>query len=233
MPLPYHITHRNSTGNCIMLCSVFVFLSLSAGCNTLENYYIEPEYRNQKLSTSVLVLPIQKSWFPDNYSHIFGSLSESERSAFYSSLKFLLTEHLYSRLEVVGPEQMYPDTLFRPMNLTTGEQQFEVLIPRNQVQIESEGFDPRMLLILDRYYFSERQEQTGGSTYAGHEGKLKNYLYFETDYVYWDSSQNRALAWGHINTSIPISEGQRIRYSNYLDLLSKAAELLTSRGPVH
>ncbi|MDX1671929.1 MAG: hypothetical protein R3211_06280 [Balneolaceae bacterium] len=213
------------------LTSITVLLLL-AGCSTTRNYYIEPEYQKSKIRSSVLVLPIQREWFEDNYMHTFGSLSGNQKTAFYSSLRHLFSEQINSELYAVDPSKNFPDSLFMSTTLSTGASQFEAMVPRKNVKLEFEGVMPRIVLVLDQYFYREKSELSGGSSYAGHEAEVKNFLYFETKYVYWDTEKGVPLAWGVSDAHIEMPAGESIGFQDYLAVLSKAVDKVAKQGPI-
>lgn len=205
---------------------------LVAGCSSSKDYFIEPELENQKKPSSILVVPIQQNWFENNYSHSFGKLSGHARNIFYSSLESLMSDKLRSRIKMINEDQNYDGTLFKSTLLPFGGNSYEVMLPTDDLQFEMPEYKPELVLLLDQYFYYKRKEATGGLGYAGHEAKTQNILYFETKYIYWDTSKNKAVAWGNSYASKKVSNSPKINPEDYRLVLSEAVEKVIQQGPV-
>lgn len=207
-------------------------LLLITGCATSKDYYIEPELENSKKTSSILVVPIQQSWFENNYSHAFGQLSGNARNIFYSSLENLMANKLRSRIKMVSEDQNYDGQLFKSTSLAFDGKSYNVMLPTDDIQFDMPEYKPEMVLLLDQFFYYKRKEATGGLGYAGHEAKTQNILYFETKYIYWDTSNDKAVAWGSSHASIKVSNSQVVNLEDYREVLSKAVDKVIDQGPV-
>jgi hypothetical protein len=178
---------------------ILAFLIVSIiGCSPAKNYYIDPVYSENKLQAEVLVLPLQRNWFEGNYSHTFGSLSGTAETTFYNSLEPLISENVYSRIQVIDQEQTFDEEMFQPAKLKIGKDSVNVMMPARRSNFSLSDFKPEIVLVLDQYFFRKRQKASSGSSYAGHEGgDPKTILYFETKYIYWIRT-NTSLSRGAI-----------------------------------
>lgn len=210
---------------------VFIILLLT-GCASSKDYYIEPELENAKKPSSILVVPIQQAWFENNYSHSFGQLTGNARNIFYSSLENLMSDKLRSRIKMISEDQNYDGNLFKSTSLTFDGNSYNVMLPTDNIQFEMPEYKPEMVLLLDQYFYYKRKEATGGLGYAGHEAKTQNILYFETKYIYWDTSNNKAVAWGNSYASKKVSNSRVINLEDYREVLSKAVDKVIEQGPV-
>lgn len=210
---------------------VFIILLLT-GCASSKDYYIEPELENSKKTSSVLVVPIQQAWFEDNYSHAFGKLSGNGRQIFYSSLENLMSNKLRSKIKMVSEDQSYDGQLFKSTPLAFDGEFYNMMLPTDDVQFELPEYKPEIVLLLDQYFYYKRKEATGGLGYAGHEAKTQNILYFETKYIYWDTSSDKAVAWGSSYASKKVSNSQMVNPEDYREVLSEAVDKVIKQGPV-
>ena len=182
---------------------IFIITSL-LGCSSSE-YYIDPAYSEEKVNTSVLVLPIQRDWFGGSFSHTFGSLSGQGKTTFYNSFEPLLSNSLESSIKMVDSDQSVDDEKFERTKMKFGEDSTNVLIPKEESTFDSSDFQPKIILVLDQYYFLQEEKTTGNSSYAGHEqGITRTVLYFETKYIYWDTEQRKAIAWGTTDSRVTV-----------------------------
>ena len=209
-----------------------IFIILLTSCASSKDYYIEPELAKDKKTSSVLVVPIQQSWFENNYSHSFGQLSGNARNIFYSSLESLMSDKLRSRIRMIDSDQYFDGKLFESTPLTFDGNSYKVMLPTDDVQFEMPEYKPEMVLLLDQYFYYKRKEATGGLGYAGHEAKTQNILYFETKYIYWDTINDKAVAWGNSYASKRVSDGPRVNLDDYREVLSKAVDKVIKQGPV-
>ncbi len=208
------------------------FILLLVSCASSKDYYIEPELEKDKKLSSVLVVPIQQSWFENNYSHSFGQLSGNARNIFYSSLESLMSDKLRSRIRMIDEDQYFDGSLFESTPLTFDGNSYKVMLPTVDMQFEMPEYKPELVLLLDQYFYYKRKEATGGLGYAGHEAKTQNILYFETKYIYWDTINDKAVAWGSSYASKKVSDGPRVNLDDYREVLSKAVDKVIKQGPV-
>lgn len=215
---------------------LFYLIALSvlliSGCASSKDYYIEPELETQKKTSSILVVPIQQNWFENNYSHSFGKLSGNAKNIFYSSLENLMSDKLQSRIKMISEEQSYDGKLFKSTMLTFDNTSYQVMLPTDDLQFEMPEYKPELVLLLDQYFYFKRKEATGGLGYAGHEAKTQNILYFETKYIYWDTSKDKAVAWGNSFASKKVSNSESVDLEDYRQVLSKAVDKVIEQGPV-
>jgi hypothetical protein len=212
----------------------YLFVSLIlllAGCSSSKDYYIEPELENAKKPSSLLVVPIQQSWFENNYSHSFGQLSGNARNIFYSSLEGLMSDKLRSKIRMIDKDQIYDGKLFKSTSLKFDGNSYKVMLPTDDLQFDMPEYKPELVLLLDQYFYYKRKEATGGLGYAGHEAKTQNILYFETKYIYWDTSNDKAVAWGSSYASKKVSNSPTVNLEDYRDVLSKAVDKVIKQGP--
>lgn len=215
--------------------SILVLITANLlGCSTSKEYHIDPAYSEEKMDASVLILPIQRNWFDQNVRHNFGSLSGQGETSFYNSLGPLLSDKLQSSVEMADPKQSFDDENFRQKKLDFGKDSVNVMLPTEQSTFNSANEQPEIVLILDQYYFLKEEQTTGNSSYAGHEeGITRTILYFETKYIYWNTEQKEAIAWGNTNSSVTLDKKtDKASSSDYHELLSKAVEKMSDRGPL-
>lgn len=212
---------------------VLITVSL-LGCSSSKEFYLDPSYSEEKVNASVLVLPLQRDWFDGNLNHTFGSVSGQAKTAFYNSLEPLLSINLESSIEMIDSEQSFDDEMFEPTRLKNGEESLNVLLPKEYSTFNSSDDQPKIVLLLDQYYFLTEEKTTGNSTYGGHEeGITRTILYFETKYIYWHTEQKEAIAWGNTDSSVTLDKKtDNASSSDYYEVLSKAVEKMSKQGPL-
>ena len=218
--------------NTFFLLCAFLAGGLIAGCSTSKSFHIEPEYQKNKKTSSVLVLPIQRTWFQNNYTYTFGNVSGTGGKVFWESLENLLARNLKSMVEVPSRDATLDTGTFEATSLPFEAGETEVMIPNlaSGTDFEFNGRRADMVLLLDKFYYRKVREFVGGNSYAGHEGREKTFLYFETKYVYWDAERKKIAAWGSTDASVTI--GQDAGYSDYLEALDKAVKKIAKNSPV-
>lgn len=198
-----------------------------AGCSSSKNYYLEPEYQENKVNSSVTVLPVWRSWFGNFPYYNFGSLSGTGKNVFDSSLQPLFSEYLSSNVEAISSPGQIDTTNFTIANVNHEDQSFSIITPKENAKVSSSRF----VLLLDQFYFRQKSElSTNASSYAGHEGSVKRMLYFVTKYAYWDTQTNKIVGWGTSNASTQISEKPEV--SDYAEVLSEAVQKIAKQGPI-
>lgn len=215
--------------------SIIVLITANLlGCSPSQDFYVDPSFSEEKMDASVLVLPIQRDWFDQDLRHNFGSLSGQGKTSFYNSLGPLLSDKLQSSVEMVDSEQSFDDEMFTQKKLSSGVDSLNVLLPTEQSTFNSGNLQPEIVLILDQYYFLKEEKTTGNSSYGGHEeGITRTILYFETKYIYWHTEQKEAIAWGNTNSSVTLDKStDDASSSDYYEVLSKAVEKMSDRGPL-
>lgn len=213
--------------------SILVLIAANLlGCSSSQEFYIDPSYSEEKVNASVLVLPLQRDWFDQSLRHNFGSISGQGETSFYNSLGPLLSNHLQSSVEMIDPEQSFDGEMFEQTKLNSGKDSIDVLVPTEQSSFNSGDHQPEIVLLLDQYYFLTEEKTTGNSSYGGHEeGITRTILYFETKYIYWDTEQKEAIAWGNTDSSVTLDKKtDNASSSDYYDVLSKAVEKMSERG---
>lgn len=216
----------------VKLFFLSLFICLLSSCSSTQKYYLEPEFQQNKISSTVLVVPIQRIWFTDNFSHPFGNLSGPGKNAFYSFLEDLMDDRLRSSIQLLDTEKPLDGKLFSPVSLTSGKDSMQVMLPTDDSQFTMPGYQPRMVLLLDQFYYRKKKETAGGSSYAGHESTTRNLLYFETKYTYWDTEADKPIAWGSSAASKIVSADEALSYPDYLEVLSKAVKKIVDQGPL-
>lgn len=217
----------------LLLCLVFMAVTL-LGCSATKEYYIDPSYEDQKIDTSVLVLPLQRDWFQENYTHTFGTLSGSAKTTFYNSMQPLLAKNLNSDIQMVDPGTSFKSEMFQSSKLKFGSDSLNVYIPDRQSNFSLSGNQPEIILLLDKYFFRKKRKVFGSSSYAGHEeGTTKTVLQFETKYIYWNTKQQKPIAWGNTESSVTLGKSPEVTGSDYELVLSKAVDKMLKRSPIN
>lgn len=213
---------------------ILVLLTIGIiGCSSSQQYYIDPSYSENKVDASVLVVPLQSSWFEGNFTHTFGSLSGTGKTTFYNSLEPLLSEYIYSSVELIDAEQSFDNDMFYSSKLKLGNDSLDVILPKENSSFSMSEQQPQMVLFLDQYFFRKKQKTLSGSSYAGHEeGSTRTLLYFETKYIFWDTSNNKPIAWGSTDSSVSLSSSGNVNSADYYKVLSQAVEKLSKRSPI-
>lgn len=213
------------------LILLFATATMLAGCGSTENYYLDPEYQDQKSTSPVLVIPVQKDWFTDLYQHPFGYLKGKDKQAFNSLIKPLISEHTGSMITVIASGEYMDEEKFKVTTLPIGNIQHDVIVPSEQAEFQTPDSNPRFVLLLDQFYFRKLNQSSSSSGYAGHGGgEGHQRLYFRTLYVYWDTVRKKPVAWGSSEDSISYSD--KLSFPDYSELLSKVMKKIVDRGPV-
>lgn len=204
-----------------------LFAVVLAGCSSSKNYYLEPEYQEEKVNSSVTVLPVWRSWFGNFPYYNFGSLSGTGKNVFDSSIQPMFSEYLSSNVEAISSSSQIDTTNFTITNVNHEDQSFSIITPKENAKVSSSRF----ILLLDQFYFRQKSElSVNANSYAGHEGSEQIMLYFVTNYAYWDTETNKIVGWGTTNASTQISEQPEV--SDYSEVLSKTVQKIASQGPV-
>jgi len=210
---------------------LFFAVAVFSGCGSTENFYLDPEYQDQKSTSPVLVIPVQKDWFTDLYQHPFGYLKGKDEQAFNSLIKPLFSEHTGSMITVIASGENMDEEKFKVTTLPIGNIQHNVIVPTEQAEFQTPDSNPRFVLLLDQFYFRKLKQSTSSSGYAGHEGgEGQQRLYFRTLYVYWDTVRKKPVAWGSSEDSISYSDN--LSFPDYSELLSRVLKKIVDRGPV-
>lgn len=216
----------------LFLCLVLLISTL-VGCSSSKEYYIDPSYKEQKVDTSVLVLPLQRDWFQGNFTHTFGTLSGSAKTTFYNSMRPLLSRNLSSDIQMIDPGTSFNSKMFQHSMLKFGSDSLNVFVPDQQSNFSISGSQPEIILLLDKYFFRKKRKVFGSSSYAGHEeGTTKTVLQFETKYIYWDTKQQKPIAWGNTGSSVTLGKSPEVKDSDYEMVLSKAVDKMLKRSPI-
>lgn len=143
-----------------------------------------------------------------------------------------MDDQLRSSIQLFDTEKSLDGRLFSPVSLTSGKDSIQVMLPTDDAQLTLPEYQPRMVLILDQFYYRKKRETVGGSSYAGHEATTRNFLYFETKYTYWDTETDKPIAWGSSAASKIIPSDEALSYPDYLEVLSKAVKKIVDQGPL-
>lgn len=216
--------HRN------LLPALLMAAALLAGCSSSGNYYLSPDYQENKVNEEVLILPVKQEIFARYFQHTFGFLSSTQEEIFWDAL-----ERGYSRSAGVTARTYNYDSIdsadFKITSLDIRDGTMEVITPSGTRQFQVEGVSPGFVLLLDQFSFEKTAENAGSSGYAGHEREIDYSLRFETKYVYWDTRNNAPVAWG-IATSDKDLDGEEATEDDYNDLLAQVLERIAENGPV-
>ncbi len=209
------------------LLLAILFGVMLAGCSSSKNYYLEPEYQENKVNSSVTVIPVTRAFFTNFPYYSFGSLSGTGQSVFNSSLQPLFAQYAASSVETISSSAQIDTTNFTLTNLGDEEEMFEIIAPKENSKVSSSRF----VLLLDKFYFRQKVEQSPNSSgYAGHEGSEQRMLYFVTKYAYWDTQNNKIVGWGEASTRTQISTEPEV--SDYSQILSQAVQQIVKQGPI-
>lgn len=208
-------------------------LFLLSGCSSPRNFYVESDYSENKIDSNVLVVPIKRSWFPNNRSHTFGSLSGKGQTSFYNYFEDVLANKISSNVEMIPYEQHLDEKLFTSSKLEIGSDSIDVLLPTPDIKFESGDFDPEVVLLLDKYFFRKVMKRSGRASYAGREGGQKRYqLYFETNYIFWQIEKQKPIAWGTTSGITDLPSTGDANSQKYYQAILRAAEKISDQGPV-
>lgn len=211
------------------IVSVLLITLFVSACSSSKNYYLEPEFKNSKTNGTVLIMPIDRFRF-GNFQHTFGSLSGDERTTFNSQLAPLFSQYANVRVSMLNEDEMVDTENFKISSLQTEDNMFETIIPAENANLSFSGEQPRFVLMLDQYYYRQKEEEVGGGSYAGHEPEIQRTLYFETKYVYWDTTRKQPVGWGVSTASSEVSV--TVTRSDYVEVLSKAVRKIVNQGPI-
>ncbi|MDZ7772152.1 MAG: hypothetical protein U5K31_05340 [Balneolaceae bacterium] len=73
--------HRN------LLPALLMAATLLAGCSSSGNYYLAPDYQENKVNEEVLILPVKQEIFARYFQHTFGFLSSTQEEIFWDALE--------------------------------------------------------------------------------------------------------------------------------------------------
>ncbi|PKD42860.1 hypothetical protein [Rhodohalobacter barkolensis] len=185
------------------ICAAAFLFIISCNNNTTQVLLQdETDTHLQARETSVSLLIIEPeplyNYFPD---HVYGALRPTEKMIFDNDLLQLFRQQTQS--PVVGKkvsEDLVPDQLeSRRFELEAGP--INLISPKQGTDLSTSNINSRFTVILDKYHFSSYQVETGGGSYAGHEGDPQNRIRLDTAYIIWDNEQKREIGWGMVNAS--------------------------------
>lgn len=215
----------------IHLFSILLLGLLISYCSTSQNYYLEPDFENEKIESSLFVIPVERSLFNGFEHYAFSALRGTEKTIFETSLSPYLSEFSNSNVKIMESKEPLDEEDFEIDSLETSESKFAVLLPKSGTQVLNNEETPRFVLLLDQFYFRALEKTIGGSSYAGHEGQsIRRTLVFETKYVYWDNEKREAVGWGVANADLNFQEEPS--NEDYSKLLEQALEDIVKRGPL-
>jgi len=211
------------------LLSALIGSIIFSACSTTKQYHTVPEYQENKEITSLTIVPIKKDWFPNSTDHPFGYLSPKQDQAFYALLEPLFSEKVIGTVNNFDESRSFDDSEFKYETFQVGESQFKSFVP-NKPDFGNLKQNNRFIVFLDQYYFRKRKESARSSNFAGAEVDEKNYLFFETKFVIWDTLKNQSVSWGTSNATTQIN-GQ-LNLNIYSQVLDKAIDNIVKWGPV-
>lgn len=205
---------------------------LSAGCSSSKNFYLEDQYQNGKEDTSVMILPLDREYFPENYEYTFGHFNTDQEQVFRSTAEVTFSQTAGVPTYLFSGDSVNSD-MFRPSELETGNSSFEVLTPTDAsgIQAGNNSGNPGFVLLLDGFTFDRETVTVEGSGYAGHEQSAKFVLVFETRYLYWNPRTSSTAGWGTVRSSIDL-EGQNPTRDEYSEVLADVMRTIAQNGPV-
>ncbi|MDZ7772347.1 MAG: hypothetical protein U5K31_06375 [Balneolaceae bacterium] len=204
---------------------------IAAGCSSTQSYFLDPEYASEKTKASVGILLIEKKFFPDVYSHTFGSLRTTEVQTFRQFLESHFSTAAETETWLVPGEAVAGRGDFRSRLFRVDADSFHVMVPENRQALAFPNRTPRFLLILDQFHYRRTLESSSESNYAGHEGSELQLLVFETRYLYWDVVQERVIGYGTARGQKNlVSEDPAV--SEYSEVLSEAVTQIARWGPI-
>lgn len=211
--------------------AALLLITILAACSSSQPFYLDSDYREAKVESPVLILPLERHQFENFYEHTFGTLSGNEKRAFDTQLESLFRQYAGTTAYLNEDEELEKEE-FEILTLDMNGDSIELLVPKAGTDAVSAPGDVRFLLLLDQFTFREASETVGGSSYAGHEGSQeKSYLHFETKYVYWDRETEQPVGWGVARGKTEVGEGN-IASEHYATVLSQAMERIAKNGPV-
>lgn len=219
---------RTFKKDCLLFSLLVTFIL--ASCSSSKNYYLQPDFKEKKVNSSVLVLPVWRSWFTSFPQHTFGSLTNTGKKVFESSLEPLFSRYTGNSAQTFISAPESDSTNFKISKLAIKGISIDVIIPKENAQINTQNSSTRFVVLLDQFYFRELEKKAMSSTYAGQETGPQEVLYFETNYAYWDTENKKIVAWGKASKSELISKAPT--ESDYSNLLSKAFKEIVNQGPV-
>ena len=154
--------------------------------------------RNQTVSLLIIEAEPLFNKFP-NYT--FGALRPTEQKIFNSDLARIVSEQTQSPFIGKKNLERMDTESFEIKNFETKSVSFEMISPKSGTMVNDENIESRFTLILDQFYFTPYEVQTGGGSYAGHEGEPQTRIAFETTYLIWDNEQKKEVAYGKVNSS--------------------------------
>lgn len=173
---------------------------------------------NRSQTVSLLIIeagPLFKQ-FPD---YTFGALRPTEKKVFSNDLVRIMSEQ--TQTPFIGKKDlgsMNTDS-FEIKDFETKSVSFEMISPKSGTTVTDENIESTFTLILDQFYFTPYELQTGGGSYAGHEGQPQTRIAFETTYLIWNNEQKKEIAYGVVHSS-------HLLYQN--DIEKSYREALTS-----
>lgn len=213
-----------------LLISCTLIGLLLTSCTASQSYYIEPEFENEKMNTSLLILPIKDTFFDGFDAHTFSQLNPREQAAFDNNLAELISKNSGTKTQEIEGDKSLNKNDFSIDSLEISSGAIGILSPKKGVAIGGKS-SAQLVLILDQYYFRTVEQASGGSSYAGHEGTTTiKTLYFETNYLYWDNDSGQAIGWGSVESDLMLKEG--LTEEAYQDILDKALKKILKQGPI-
>lgn len=214
----------------ILIFSVLGFLFITS-CASTSNQYLASEYTDRSEDVTLSILPIESDVFFEYFpGYIFGKLEADQSNTFEHYLPTFIERN--SRADVkevlVGSSEMGSDFELKSLPLDS-ESNISILGPKENTSVENSENPTRFTLILDQFNYQMFEIETGGGTYAGHEGETETRLKFETKYLIWDNQEGKPAAWGKVDSITRYTSMERDVL--YQQLLDKAMEQIINKSP--
>lgn len=181
------------------IISILSLLLIS--CSGTTKQYVSPDLNGDYNNETVSLLVIERDDFPDiTPEHKFGELRINEQPLFRDRLKNLFRDatgaNVKSEMSAIDLNQ----SSFEVRQFSDGGTNLQFVAPSDGTELKSESESPRFVFMLDGFRFETYEELVGGDSYAGHEPEVVPRITFETNYLIWDNSAKKAIAWGTIDS---------------------------------
>lgn len=209
------------------LLAVFLFGS----CAGQKNQFLEKKYQNSRTTASVSVLTIDQDTFIDTLpNHKFGSFGSEVKSHFKDQLASILIRQTRSKVAGVIDNSMLQPAQFKVSSYPVKNDTLLIVSPIPGKTIANSDPASSFVLILDQFHFLPVENESGESSYAGHENESETFMFFQTKYLIWDNERGEAAAWGDVTSKKQMYPEQN-RMEMYSDLVSDAFYQIVEKSP--
>ena len=214
----------------ILLLTVSTLLFITS-CASTSNQFLASGYDDKEENATLSILPVQAETFFEYFpGYTFGKLENGSNETFELYLPTYIERNTQADVKEVLTSAYLEGSNFELKELPLdSESQFQILGPKDNTSLTTEGINSRFTLILDQFNYQMYDIETGGGNYAGHETEKETRLRFETKYLIWDNTVGKPAAWGRVKSAKRYTTMEKEML--YQQLLDEVLEQILRKSP--